>query len=127
LIWGIPVTRVLFYGGCHFLLGVFVALAIYYLVLAFIRDKNYKRSIMVGLAGGIGGIFPDFDHILHLATQGIVPWTFLHGPSFVVSIAACVVFIIILAYRQSVWAWLTLSFALGLLSHCLEDIGPHWF
>ena len=45
-----------------------------------------RMPLLIGLIGGIGGIFLDFDHFLHLVTQGAVPFTFLHQPSFVSSI-----------------------------------------
>ena len=48
------------------------------------RDFNYRRmwgvALLAWFVGGIGGISIDFDHILSTATEGAVPWAFLHQP-----------------------------------------------
>lgn len=39
-----------------------------------------KLAFFVGLCGGIGSISIDLDHILSMATGGVVPWTMFHSP-----------------------------------------------
>ena len=48
-----------------------------------------KLAFFVGLIGGIGGIYIDLDHILNMATGGVVPWTLFHAP--VVALALAIV------------------------------------
>jgi hypothetical protein len=46
------------------------------------RDKRpygmWRLALLAWLIGGIGGISIDIDHILSAATEGAVPWAFLH-------------------------------------------------
>jgi len=74
-------------------------------------DKNTrllrKLAFFVGLCGGAGGVSVDLDHILNMATGG--EW-FLGRCS-----------------TRRLWLLLLLSFALGALSHLLEDFSVHWF
>ncbi len=54
-------------------------------------DKNthqlWKLAFFAGLCGGIGGISIDLDHILNMATGGMVPWTMFHAPVVALAIA----------------------------------------
>ena len=55
-----------------------------------INKNNYllrKYAFLVGLCGGIGGVSIDLDHILNMATGGMVSWTLFHSPVVVVVIA----------------------------------------
>jgi len=51
----------------------------------------WRITLLVGLCGGVGGISIDADHILSAATNGKIPWDFLHQPITVVFLIGCVV------------------------------------
>jgi len=51
----------------------------------------WRITLLVGLCGGIGGISIDADHILSAATDGTIPWAFLHQPITVIVLIGCVV------------------------------------
>jgi len=106
------------------------------------RSFIFRRlSLHIGLIGGLGGIFPDFDHFLHFATGGVVPFTFLHQPAFLLSkifiIVALIGLTISLFWQRKksfplfspiCQFWLmVLSFSLGVLSHCVADKLQTWF
>ena len=46
-----------------------------------------KPAFLIGLCGGIGGVSIDLDHILNMATGGVVSWTMFHSPVVVVVVA----------------------------------------
>ncbi len=49
-----------------------------------------KLAFFVGLGSGIGGISIDLDHILNMATGGMVSWTMFHSPLVVMVVAVVV-------------------------------------
>lgn len=51
----------------------------------------WRLALLAWFVGGIGGISIDIDHILSAATQGSIPWTFLHVPTTAFILAGCVV------------------------------------
>ena len=46
-----------------------------------------RLAFFVGLCGGIGGISIDLDHILNMATEGVVSWTMFHAPVVALALA----------------------------------------
>ena len=46
-----------------------------------------KLTFLIGLCGGIGGVFIDLDHILNQATGGVVSWTLFHAPVVALALA----------------------------------------
>jgi hypothetical protein len=51
----------------------------------------WRLALLAWLIGGIGGILVDSDHILSAATNGQIPWAFLHQPFTAYILLGCIV------------------------------------
>jgi len=51
----------------------------------------WRAALLAWFFGGVGGILVDTDHILSAATQGKIPWAFLHQPVTVIVLIGCVI------------------------------------
>lgn len=53
------------------------------------RASSLWRWVILGIAGGLGGVFPDFGHFLWWVTKGQVDWMAFHTPSWFYLLFVC--------------------------------------